>query len=234
MEQKSTRIVPTITPPALPRKFPGRALPTPLLETYGRYSQISLIQERFDEQVAERLSFEQMLLRQVSLHGTELVHLQVRDTRLSECDLANANWSQADLARIEVLGCLLTGFHCIESRIQHALFKDCQASLAQFRFTTFNKSARFEHCDFSDADFQGADLSGVVFDNCDLRRVEMSGARLVGADLRGCELDGLRAGWQELQGAIIDPTQALALVQALGIIVKWPEGKPDASDPHQH
>jgi len=52
----------------------------------------------------------------------------------------------------------------------------------------------------------------------------MSGAKLAGADLRGCTLDGLHAGWQELQGAIIDPSQALALVQALGIIVEWPGG----------
>jgi uncharacterized protein YjbI with pentapeptide repeats len=208
-------------PPALPKKYPGRTLPEAQLTSFGRYGQLSLAHEQFIGQTAERLSFEQMLLKQVSLHATELAHAQINDCRLAECDLANANWFQADFARVELLNCRLTGFHAIEARLQDALFKDCQASLAQFRFATL-KTTRFEHCDLSDADFQGSDLSGVAFVDCDLRRAEMSGAKLAGADLRGCELDGLRAGWQELQGAIIDPSQALALIQALGIIVQNP------------
>jgi uncharacterized protein YjbI with pentapeptide repeats len=209
-------------PPMLPKKFSGRALPEPQLATYGRYSQLALVSDQLSNQSAERLSFDQMQLKQVNLHGTELAHAQIHDSRLIQCDLANANWFQADFARVELVGCRLTGFHTIESRLQDVLFKDCQAALAQFRFAVF-KTARFEQCDLSDADFEGADLSGVVFLNCNLSGAEMSRAKLAGADLRGCELNGLHAGWQELQGAIIDPSQALALVQAFGIIVAQPD-----------
>lgn len=215
--------------PALPKKYLGRSLPQGQLDTFGRYSQLSLAHEQYSGQAAERLSFEQMLLKQVSMHATELGNAQIQDSRWVECDLANANWFQADFARVELLNCRLTGFHAIESRLQDVLFKDCQATLAQFRFATF-KTARFEHCDLSDADFQGANLSGSVFVDCDLSRAEMSGARLVGADLRGCVLDGLRAGLPELQGATIDPSQALALIQAFGILISWPEGSPPDKD----
>jgi uncharacterized protein YjbI with pentapeptide repeats len=223
MQNKSQRPIQPLKPPALPKKFLGRTLPEGQLAAFGRYSQLALTHEQFVGQTAERLSFDQILFRQGSLHASELAHAQINDSRLIECDLANANWFQADFARVELLNCRLTGFHTIEARLQDVLFKDCQATLAQFRFSTF-KTARFEHCDFSDADFQGADLTGVVFAHCNLSRAEMSGAKLAGADLRGCTLDGLHAGWQELQGTIIDPSQALALVQALGIIVEWPEG----------
>lgn len=227
MQNKPQKPVQMPRPPALPKKYLGRSLPQGQLASFGRYTQLSLAHEQWVGQIAERLSFDQILAKQVSLHATELAHAQIIDSRWQECDLANASWYQADFARVEMLNSRLTGFHAIEARFQDIFLKDCQAMLAQFRFATF-KTARFEHCDFSDADFQGADLSGAVFVDCNLSRAEMSGVKLVGADLRGCVLDGLHAGWSELQGATIDPSQALALVQAFGIIIAWPEtGAPD-------
>lgn len=221
MQSKLPRTVQPLKAPLLPKKFLGRALPEAQLAAHGRYSQLHLAREQFTGQVAERLSFEETLLKQVGLHATELAHARFSDCRLQECDLANANWFQGDLVRVELLNCRLTGLRTIEARWQDVLFKDCQASLAQFRFSTF-KAARFEHCDLSDADFQGADLSGVAFIDCDLNRAEMSQAKLAGADLRGCVLDGVHVGLNELKGAIIDPSQALPLVQAFGIVVAWP------------
>jgi uncharacterized protein YjbI with pentapeptide repeats len=221
MEIKPLRAY-SLKPPALQKKFLGRALPQGKLTTYGRYVQLSLANEQFIKQVAENISFEQTLLKQVSLHATELTHMQISDSRLTECDLANAIWLHADFARVELSGCRLTGLHAIESRWQDVLFKNCQAALAQFRFATL-KTVRFEDCDLSDADFQGANLSRVAFVNCNLSRAEMSGAKLAGTDLRGCTIEGLHAGWHELQGAIIDPSQALAIVQAAGIIVELPD-----------
>lgn len=222
MQQNLPKPVQVLKPPALPKKYVGRSLPREQLEAFGRYSQLSLVHEQWTGQSIERISLDQILLKQVSLHATELAHAQVSDSRCLECDFANANWFQPDFARVEFLNCRLTGFQAIEARLQDVLFKDCQLSLAQFRFAVF-KSVRFEHCELSDADFQGTDLSGVVFADCDLSRAEMSGVKLVGADLRGCELNGLHASWPELQGAMIDPAQALALVQAFGIVIEWPE-----------
>lgn len=221
MQQKSSKNGTFPRSPNLPKRFDGRSLPGPLLEPYGRYSGLSLAHDQLSAQSAEHLSFEQMLLKQVNLHGSELTLAQMRDVCLNECDLANANWPKADLARVEVLNCRLVGFHIIEARLQDLLFKHCQVSLAQFRFTLF-RTVRFEHCDLSDADFQGADLSGVAFVDCNLSRAEMSGAKLTGADLRGSVLDGLHVGWQELQGATVDPNQALALVRSSGVIVEAP------------
>jgi uncharacterized protein YjbI with pentapeptide repeats len=222
MQKKPLQHTQALRAPALPKKYQGRSLPQAQLDALGRYSQLSLAHEQFVGQVVERVSFDQMLMKQINLHGSELAHAQISDSRWLECDFANASWFQADFARVEMINARLTGFHAIEARLQDVLFKDCQASLTQFRFSVF-KTVRFEHCDLSDADFQGADLSGVAFVDCNLSRVEMSGVKLAGADLRGCILDGMHAGISELRGAIIDPSQALALVQAFGIIIEWPE-----------
>ncbi len=56
--------------------------------------------------------------------------------------------------------------------------------------------------------------------NCNLSGADFSGAKLLGADLRGSRIDGVRIGPQELKGAIIDMTQAIALVRGMGIIVE--------------
>lgn len=220
MKFPSDEIVrPALKPPMQPKKFAGRALPDPQLTSYGRYSQLLLTNDQFNQQSAQRLTFDQMLCKQLGFQGSELSSIQVSDSRFLDCDLVNASWGKADFARVEFLSCRLTGFRSIESRLQDVFFKDCQLELAQFRFVLC-KGARFENCDLSDADFQGADLTGVLFINCNLSRVEMSGAKLQRADLRGCKIEETRVGWTELQGATIDAAQALALVRAQGIRVE--------------
>ena len=208
-----------IRAPLLPKKMLLRSLPNGQLANHEYYSELTLSQESMIGQSAEHICFDQVIFKTVAMSSTNLNDVQVSNARLTECDIANARWSQAGLYRVEMLTCRMTGFLCIEAKFEDILFKECKANLTQFRFSTF-KAVRFEDCDLSDADFQGANLSGVTFTNCDLRNVEMSGAKLNGADLRGCQIDGLRASQQELQGAMIDPTQAIALVQAFGIIVK--------------
>jgi uncharacterized protein YjbI with pentapeptide repeats len=208
-----------IKPPLFPKKMVARGLPDGTLSDHEQYSQLTLSQELWMGQAIDYLSFEQVMFRTVNMSSTSFTHLQLNSVRLNECDLANARWPEALWHRVEAIECRMTGFLGIEAKFQDMLFKQCKANLAQFRFSTF-KAARFEECDLSDADFQGADLTGVSFVRCNLQNVEMSGAKLMGADLRGCTIDGLRVGPQELRGAIVDTGQALALVQAFGIVVK--------------
>lgn len=208
-----------IRAPLLPKRMPTKSLPDGQLVDHEHYSEQMFSQDSMIGQFAGHLSFDQIVFKTVALSSTNLSDVQFSNIRLTECDLANAHWSQAGLYRVEMLTCRMTGFLCIEAKFEDTLFKECKANLAQFRFSSF-KAVRFDHCDLSDADFQGANLTGVTFAHCDLRNVEMSGAKLAGADLRGCNIDGLRAGQRELQGAIIDPVQALALVQAFGIVIK--------------
>jgi uncharacterized protein YjbI with pentapeptide repeats len=207
-----------IKPPIIPKQGLEKGLPDATLQDYAHYTQLTLSLDDFTEQEAQHLSFDQLLLQSVVLSKTRFKKVQVLDCRLLACDLANAEWSEATLSRVELLGCHLTGFRCGEGFIQDVFFKECRGSFAQFPLTKF-KSVRFEECDFSEANFFEADLSGVTFLNCDLRQADFARAKLVGADLRGSKIDGMRIGPNELKGATIDPTQAVAFVRGMGIRV---------------
>jgi len=211
-----------IKKPNIPEKELEKGLPDEQVQDRTHYAQCLLIDDDLAEQVSERVSFDQILFQQVRMNNTLFKQTQVLDSRLTGCDLANAEWFKAAFHRVELLDCHLTGFRSPEANFQDTLFKECSAAFAQFRFATF-KTVLFESCDLSDADFEGANFSGVTFTNCNLRNVELLGAKLVGVDLRGSKIDGLRAGPRELKGAILDPAQALAFVRGLGIKVEYLE-----------
>src|SRR5919204_185792 len=68
------------------------------------------------------------------------------DVSLAHAELVGqAAWDKAQMARIEVIDSRLLGFKAIEARIQDALFKECNATLALFWSTTF-KAVRFQTC----------------------------------------------------------------------------------------
>jgi len=194
-------------------------LPDNALQDHAYYSKLALALNDFTEQEAQHVSFDQILLQNVVLSKTRFKKVQMLDSRLVVCDLANAEWSEAILSRVELLGCHLTGFQGGEGLFQDVLFKECRCSFAQFALTKF-KSVRFEDCDLSEANFFEADLSGVTFLNCDLHQTDFAKAKLIGADLRGSRIDGMHVGPSELKGATIDPTQAVAFVRGLDIKVE--------------
>jgi len=208
----------SIKPPNIPKQGLEKDLPDNALQDHAYYSKLALALDDFTEQEAQHVSFDQILLQNVVLSKTRLKSVQMLDSRLVVCDLANAEWSEATLSRVELLGCHLTGFQSGEGLLQDVLFKECRCSFAQFALTKF-KSVRFEDCDLSEANFFEADLSGVTFLNCDLHQADFAKAKLIGADLRGSTIDGMRVGPGELKGATIDPTQAVAFVRGLGIKV---------------
>ena len=170
-------------------------------------------------QQARGARFDDVHVVQTSLAGVTLSDLELNNVRFEECDLSNAVWEQA-FARLTVFkGCRMTGFSVIEAILRHVHFQDCSARLARFRFARFDKP-RFERCDLREADFQGAELSGAVFAACDLRGAEMAGAKLASVDLRGCQIEGARLQPDQLRGGTVDLTQAVYLIEALGINVE--------------
>jgi uncharacterized protein YjbI with pentapeptide repeats len=205
-------------------RFPQQALERVDLEGNSlqerrRYEQELFSRDNFSGQQAQNLSFDQILFQHSEMSKTSFKQPYILDSRFKVCDLANSEWSDASFARVELLECHLTGFQAAKGRFQDVFFKDCQAQFAQFAQAKF-KSVRFEDCDLSDVNFFEADLTDALFVNCNLSRVDFSSAKLAGADLRGSKLEGVRVGPRELRGAIIDITQAVALVRGMGIVVE--------------
>ena len=195
------------------------------LEDSTNYTQSLLTYHDLSGQNIRHLSFDQVFFEHVTMNKTLFEYIHILDSRFKACDLANAEWIKADFARVELFDCHLTGFQANEAHFQDILFKDCMGHFVQYALTRF-EAVRFEGCDLSEANFFEADLSGAIFLNCDLSNADFSGAKLAGADLRGSKIDGMRVGPRELYGATLDPGQAQAFVQGMGITVKAPEEKP--------
>ena len=147
---------------------------------------------------AEGVRFERCELARVDLTGARLPNLELRDSRLVDCSLANVFALRGDLVRTELRGCRLTGLDLAEVAGGVVLMRDCRADLASFRFAKLTR-ATFRGCLLARADFSGADLRGAVFEDCDLSGAELSGARLERATLAGCRLDGA-GGIEALRG----------------------------------
>jgi uncharacterized protein YjbI with pentapeptide repeats len=207
-----------IRTPNFPKHELEKGLPEANIQARGYYAQLVLSQGDLSEQTAERVSFDQVLWQNVQLSKTHFAHVQLLDCRLNGCDLANADWREASLSRVELIDCHLTGIQWSEGHFQDVLFKGCHGSFIQFALATC-KNVRFEDCDLSDANFLDVDLSGVTFVRCNLQHADLMGTKLVGVDLRGSQIDGARVGLQEMKGALIDHSQALAFVRSMGIEV---------------
>jgi uncharacterized protein YjbI with pentapeptide repeats len=169
-------------------------------------------------QHAAGVTFTGARLTRVALGGTNLADLRLIDVQGTTCDLANGQWSESRWERTACHACRAVGLLANEASLRGVLFRDSDLRLAQFRFARC-EAVRFEGCILREADFHGADLSGVVFARGDLRDADLSGATLVGADLRGSQIGGARLGVREVRGLIVDPLQLLELVAFLGITV---------------
>jgi len=167
---------PAIQPPRLPGDLSAFGQSTPDLQEIDRLDGVSVARVSFAGQSASNLTIERSRLSHVGFNSTKLPGLRLVDVQLSDCDLANADWSRLFVNRVALHECRLTGFSAAEAEIRDTVFDNCKADLASVRFATF-KAVRFEKCVLIEADFQGADLSGVVFKDCDLT--------------------GLRAVWRE-------------------------------------
>jgi uncharacterized protein YjbI with pentapeptide repeats len=212
--------------PKLPKSGFAKGLDSDTLENLEKYALSIVENESFANQEAQHVGFDQVLFQHIRLSNTRLKKVHLLDCRLAACDLANGEWLEASLQRLELLDCHLTGFRAIEARLQDVLFQECSGSFVQLRFAVL-KTVQFERCNLSGIDLSGATLTNVSFVDCDLREADLSGATLVNVDLRGSKIDGMHAGVQELKGTTLDHTQALAFVRGLGIKVETAEGPGD-------
>ncbi|MGO9452380.1 MAG: pentapeptide repeat-containing protein [Candidatus Binataceae bacterium] len=167
---------------------------------------------------ASGIVFDTCELRRSGLESSMLGRLRLLDVRLEKCNASNARWEKAHLRRVEFIRCRLTGLSLAAGDVREVVFKDCKADFLGLGASKL-KNVRFENCHLADADFQAAELDNAVFLNCDLENSDFGQARLTKVDLRGSVLDGIKLEPNQLRGLIIDPIQALAIVQLLGVTI---------------
>ncbi len=206
-----------IQSPRLPKSLTSETITT--LDDHTEYFSASISGGELTDRVAASVIFEQAVLRRVNFTQSRLPSLRLLDAQLDNCDLTGAVWEEARLQRVAFNSCRLMGMQLLEARCADVVFNDCTLESAIFASTTF-KAVRFENCRLDEAVFTEADLSHTVFQRCDLTRADLRGSKLLGADFRGSIINGMQVGALELKGAIIEPAQAVQVVNLLGLIVK--------------
>jgi len=206
-----------IQTPRLPKNLNAETITA--LGDHAEYYAVSISGGELLKQAASSVTFEQTLLRRVNFTQTRLPKLRLLDVQLDACDLTGAIWEEARLQRVSFNGCRLMGVQLLAARCEDMIFHDCTLESAIFASTNF-KAARFENCSLREIVFAEADLTHVVFQHCDLTHADLRGSKLAGADLRGSIINGMQVGVLELKGAIIDPTQAVQVVNLIGVVVR--------------
>src|SRR5688572_8438416 len=107
-------------------------LPGDHFDDDARYDVLELVGAQLRSQSAARVTFVASRLHSVSLADSTLPGFELNDVRLDECDLANASMERASLERVEITGCRLVGMKAPESRLREVVFRDTNASFAQF------------------------------------------------------------------------------------------------------
>lgn len=162
----------------------------------------------------------QCLWRGVTVLDPEARRLHVQDCRIESCDLANMDFTESWLERVEIVSTRLTGVIFADVKFKSVLFQECKLDFAVMRMAKMQQCV-FERCNITDADFYEADLSGTDFRGCDLSRTDISHTKLAGADIRDCRLDGMRGIPADTNGLIISPDQAALLITLFGVRVAW-------------
>jgi uncharacterized protein YjbI with pentapeptide repeats len=155
------------------------------------------------------------------LNGMCVRGLQLVDVVVERGNLANLVAPELSLRRVVIAGARLTGVQWTRGRIADTVFRDCRIDLATFAGTTFER-VTFVACQLTQTEFAEALLRSARFEHCDLTDADLAGVRIDGCELRSCTLDGVRS-LERLRGAgmpwgdVIG--NAAALANALGIRV---------------
>ncbi|HZM79122.1 MAG TPA: pentapeptide repeat-containing protein [Candidatus Limnocylindrales bacterium] len=170
----------------------------------------------------EEAEIEQCRLTRVGLAGAEIRHLTVVDSVIDHGDWANAVFESCGLRRLRLEENRMTGMTFIDGMVRDVEFRDSKLDLTNWRANTFT-SVHFARCDLSGADFNGADLRGVVFSECGLEGAQFSNAKANGARFLDCDLGGI-GGIGSLAGATIRSGDLLTLTgllaRELGITIE--------------
>ena len=206
-----------VQPPRLPKSLQAEVIES--LADDGEYAAVSISGCNLAGQAAANVHFEQVHLRRTAFNQTQLPRLRMLDVRIEDSDFSGAVWEQAQLQRVEFIGCRLLGMQLFAARLQNILFQACTFEDAQLA-TAVCRAVRFEKCTLRNASFELADLAGGVFHQCDLTNADLRGTQLQGTDFRGSVLNAVQVEAKDLQGAVIDAAQALQIVGFLGVTVR--------------
>ncbi len=188
---------------------------------HAEYDTVHFDRASVEEPDAPGARFLECAFTGVSVQGgrfgrSRFIDVWLKDVRLTLCDLAETQWTDAT-----IIGGAVAGVQAFGARLDRVVFTGCKLDSVNFRGAELT-GVTFSDCLLRDVDFGGATLARTAFTASRLTGVDFRRARLDRVDLRGSEL-GLIVGPDPLRGAIISTGQLAALApvlaESLGIVV---------------
>jgi uncharacterized protein YjbI with pentapeptide repeats len=149
----------------------------------------------------------------VALTGALLDKCELTDVACAKLEAAALQAYKANLLRVSLSDCRLTGVEFAEACFEDCTFKNVKFDQAGFRFASF-KRVRFENCMLQQADFSNAQLSHVVFVECSLNEANFVSANCSSTNITGEDLTNVK-GILGLKGATISSEQLMQLAPLL-------------------
>lgn len=162
---------------------------------------------------ATKLNVDASRLEGVSMTGAVLERLELIDSACVRLEGAALQTHKANMLRVHMTDCRLTGAEFAEAEFEDCIFKNVKFDEAGFRFTSF-KRVRFENCILRQADFSGAKFSHVTLTGCELEGANFASASCKDLDITSEDLT-LTKGLLGLKGATISETQLMQIAPLL-------------------
>lgn len=189
------------------------------LRTKDEISCCSISDTTIEHQDAHKVSFDQVIFKNVTITESSLTGIELMDVIFDHCDLSNVDFTNAIIHRTEFRNCKLIGTDFTRGRFQNVYVKDCLGDFATFRLTNL-KQVAFDDSLLRNSDYYQSSFQKVAFSRCNIDQAMLAGTKLGGMDLSDCEFSGLVVDIQDLEGCIISPQQAVSFVGLLGLVIK--------------
>ncbi len=185
----------------------------------GRFDEVHVQSEGLAPISASNVSFEGSVLSGSGLMGSKLQGIACVDCRFDRADLASASWTDGRFVRTVFNECRLTGFDGWGTQMRDVRFVGCKGPDAIFTRSSCTR-VRFDGCQLAGMDLSESQIDSLAIHDCDARNLRLIGSRISLLDLRGSLIEGLVFDIESLKGIVIDPSQAGAIAQSLGVRVE--------------
>lgn len=186
-------------------------------ETYFRMGQIE--EADINREITEKLSFDQVVFKNVSLESATLNHSEFLDVRFENCDLSNADFSDVSLHRVEFIQCKALGLNLAGATLGHVRFEQCLTNYATFSYSNCQQ-VLFQSCSLIEADYYSCTFENIHFKQCQLNKANFGETTLAGVDLSSSTFESLQISLDKLAGCTVSTEQAIAFSKGLGLIIK--------------
>ena len=163
--------------------------------------------------------FEECDLRELRLHGCELVDSDFLGCDLGLIDVLSSRFGGVTLETCHVVGVAWSRADASPLRPLEIDFKDSVLNFSSFIGLDLHKR-RFEACTIHEGLFESCDLRDASFRHSDLTASQFRGCDLRGADLRTARHYAIVASENRVEGLYVSAPEASGLLEGLGVVVE--------------